>query len=84
MRNTTLRRAQKMEEQMSAIDTSAIRDILADAHSEGRTSLYEHECYRLLEATGAEAAPPTAATLDTAAMLTSNLSSRAPTMIKRK
>ena len=42
---------------MSNIDTSAIRDILADAHAEGRTSLYEHECYRLLEATGAEAAP---------------------------
>jgi acyl-CoA synthetase (NDP forming) len=46
-----------MEEQMSNIDTSAIQDILADAYAEGRTSLYEHECYRLLEATGAEAAP---------------------------
>jgi len=39
------------------IDTDSIHHILAEAHQAGRTSLYEHECYRLLEATGAEAAP---------------------------
>ena len=42
---------------MSPIDTTAIEDIFRQADAEGRTSLYEHECYRLLEATGAEAAP---------------------------
>jgi acyl-CoA synthetase (NDP forming) len=57
-----------------SIDTNTIQEILAEAHAEGRSSLYEHECYRLLEATGAEAAPasrlipigqrPTAADLD--------------------
>jgi acyl-CoA synthetase (NDP forming) len=57
-----------------AIDTEKIQEILSAVHSEGRDSLYEHECYRLLEATGAEAAPasrlipvgerPTAADLD--------------------
>ena len=57
-----------------SIDTDTIQEILAEAHAEGRSSLYEHECYRLLEATGAEAAPasrlisigqrPTAADLD--------------------
>ncbi len=39
------------------IDTARIHEILSAAHAEGRDSLYEHECYRLLEATGAEAAP---------------------------
>ena len=39
------------------INTDSIHEILAAAHDDGRTSLYEHECYRLLEATGAEAAP---------------------------
>jgi acyl-CoA synthetase (NDP forming) len=42
---------------MPSIDAERIREILSAAHSEGRTSLYEHECYDLLEATGAEAAP---------------------------
>jgi acyl-CoA synthetase (NDP forming) len=56
------------------IDTNKIQDILAAAHAEGRSSLYEHEFYRLQEAIGAEAAPasrlipigqrPTAADLD--------------------
>jgi acyl-CoA synthetase (NDP forming) len=56
------------------IDTDRIQKILSAVHAEGRTSLYEHECYRLLEGTGAEAAPasrlipigqrPTAADLD--------------------
>ena len=56
------------------IDTTRIQEILSAAHAEGRNSLYEHECYPLLEATGAEAAPasrlipigerPTAADLD--------------------
>lgn len=39
------------------IDADRIQKILSAAHSEGRFSLYEHECYDLLEATGAEAAP---------------------------
>jgi len=39
------------------IDTDRIHEILTAAHSERRSSLYEHECYDLLEATGAEAAP---------------------------
>jgi len=56
------------------IDTNKIHEILAEAHAEGRTSLYEHECYEMQEAIGAEAAPasrlipigqrPTAADLD--------------------
>jgi acyl-CoA synthetase (NDP forming) len=56
------------------IDTTRIDEILSTAAADGRTSLYEHECYRLLEATGAEAAPasrlvafdarPTASDLD--------------------
>jgi acyl-CoA synthetase (NDP forming) len=56
------------------IDTERIHEILSAAHAEGRTSLYEHECYGLQEAIGAEAAPanrlipigqrPTAADLD--------------------
>ena len=56
------------------IDTNRIQEILTAAHSEGRTSLFEHECYDIQEAIGAEAAPasrlipigqrPTAADLD--------------------
>ena len=42
---------------MPSIDSDKIHEILSAAHSEGRTNLYEHECYDLLEATGAEAAP---------------------------
>lgn len=42
---------------MPSIDADRIREILSAAHSEGRSSLFEHECYDLLEATGAEAAP---------------------------
>ncbi len=42
---------------MPSIDSDKIHEILSAAHSEGRSSLYEHECYDLLEATGAEAAP---------------------------
>jgi len=42
---------------MPSIDTNKIHQILSAAHSGGRSSLYEHECYDLLEATGAEAAP---------------------------
>lgn len=39
------------------INTDRIQDILASAHAEGRKSLYEHECYEIQEAIGAEAAP---------------------------
>jgi len=39
------------------IDTDRIQKILSAAHAEGRTSLYEHECYEMQEAIGAEAAP---------------------------
>jgi acyl-CoA synthetase (NDP forming) len=39
------------------IDTDKIQEILSAAHAEGRTSLYEHECYDVQEAIGAEAAP---------------------------
>ena len=56
------------------IDTERIQEILSAAHAEGRTSLFEHECYAVQEAIGAEAAPasrlipvgrrPTAADLD--------------------
>jgi len=42
---------------MPTIDYEAIESILALAHGDGRRNLYEHECYRLLAATGAEAAP---------------------------
>ena len=42
---------------MPSIDSNKIHEILSAACSEGRSSLYEHECYDLLEATGAEAAP---------------------------
>jgi acyl-CoA synthetase (NDP forming) len=57
-----------------SIDTKKIHEILAKANAEGRSSLYEHECYEIQEAIGAEAAPasrlipigqrPTAADLD--------------------
>jgi acyl-CoA synthetase (NDP forming) len=40
-----------------AIDTDRIQEILNAAHAEGRASLYEHECYDVQEAIGAEAAP---------------------------
>ncbi len=40
-----------------AIDFGSIEKLLSDASAEGRSSLYEHECYRLLATTGAEAAP---------------------------
>jgi acyl-CoA synthetase (NDP forming) len=42
---------------MPTVDLEHIRHILASAHEDGRSSLYEHECYDLLTATGAEAAP---------------------------
>ena len=35
---------------MPSIDSDKIHEILSAAHSEGRSSLYEHECYDLLEA----------------------------------
>ncbi len=44
-------------ELMPSVDLEHIRQILASAHDEGRSGLYEHECYDLLTATGAEAAP---------------------------
>ena len=40
-----------------SIDTDRIQDILAAAHADGRTSLYENECYGIQEAIGAQAAP---------------------------
>jgi len=42
---------------MTTVDAERIERILAAAHEAGRTSLFEHECYDLLAATGAEAAP---------------------------
>ncbi len=39
------------------VETAAIREILERAAADGRWSLFEHECYDLLAATGAEAAP---------------------------
>ena len=42
---------------MPAIDFPRIERLFRDALAEGRTRLYEPECYRLLEATGAEAVP---------------------------
>ena len=39
------------------IDSDRIQTILAAAHAEGRQTLYEHECYDVQEAIGAEAAP---------------------------
>ncbi len=40
-----------------AIDVAEIEGIFRAVHRQGRQRLFEHECYRLLEATGAEAAP---------------------------
>jgi acyl-CoA synthetase (NDP forming) len=40
-----------------SIDSDRIQHILRRAHDEGRTSLFEHECYEIQEAIGAEAAP---------------------------
>ena len=40
-----------------SIKTDRIHDILAAAHAEGRNTLYEHECYDIQAAIGAEAAP---------------------------
>ncbi len=42
---------------MSGIDFEAVDRILEAAYDNGRESLFEHECYELLEAIGAEAAP---------------------------
>jgi len=42
---------------MSQVRFETIAELLAAVAAEGRTSLHEHETYRLLEATGAEAAP---------------------------
>lgn len=39
------------------IDSARIHDILSAAHAEGRHNLYEHECYDIQQAIGAEAAP---------------------------
>jgi acyl-CoA synthetase (NDP forming) len=36
---------------------ATIENILANAHADGRTGLFEHECYALLAESGAEAAP---------------------------
>jgi len=40
-----------------SIDRQRIHDLLAAAHAAGRDTLYEHECYDIQEAIGAEAAP---------------------------
>ncbi len=40
-----------------AIDFDRIENLLASAHADGRSHLFEHECYDLLAAIGAEAAP---------------------------
>ncbi len=42
---------------MPNIDFDALEALLAEAQANGRSSLLEHECYRFLAATGAEAAP---------------------------
>jgi len=42
---------------MASIDFPRIEQLFRDADLEGRTRLYEPECYQLLEATGAEAIP---------------------------
>jgi acyl-CoA synthetase (NDP forming) len=39
------------------IDSGKICDILSAAHAEGRHNLFEHECYDVFQAIGAEAAP---------------------------
>ena len=46
-----------MGEKMSQVQFEAIARLLAAVEADGRSSLYEHETYELLEATGAEAAP---------------------------
>ena len=43
---------------MSQVDLAGVSRLLCEVHDEGRGSLYQHECYHLLEMTGAEAAPP--------------------------
>ncbi|MCD4750275.1 MAG: acetate--CoA ligase family protein [Thermoanaerobaculales bacterium] len=42
---------------MSRIDFEAIENLLSKAHRDGRSGLLEHECYTMLSAIGAEAAP---------------------------
>jgi len=42
---------------MTTVDYDGIDRLLASIHADGRTSLYENECYELLALTGAEAAP---------------------------
>jgi acyl-CoA synthetase (NDP forming) len=42
---------------MSGVDFDRVERILERAFRDGRNSLFEHECYDLLAATGAEAAP---------------------------
>ncbi len=42
---------------MAPVDLPSIAEVLARAAAEGRSSLFEHECYELLAHTGAEAAP---------------------------
>ncbi len=42
---------------MTTIDLEAITGLFAAAEAAGRSSLFEHECYQLLERIGAEAAP---------------------------
>jgi acyl-CoA synthetase (NDP forming) len=42
---------------MTTVDYDGIDRLLASIHADGRTSLYENECYGLLALTGAEAAP---------------------------
>ncbi len=42
---------------MTTVDFDGIDRLLASIHADGRTSLYENECYGLLALTGAEAAP---------------------------
>ncbi|MEJ2401207.1 MAG: acetate--CoA ligase family protein [Xanthomonadales bacterium] len=41
----------------TTLDSERIHAVLAAAHAAGRENLYEHECYEILAATGAEAAP---------------------------
>ncbi len=42
---------------MAPIDFPRIERLFKNAVSDGRTRLFEPECYQLLEATGAEAVP---------------------------
>lgn len=39
------------------IDFDAVTDVFSHAHSEGRTSLYEHEVYSVMESIGSETPP---------------------------